>query len=73
MQSYTVKDTRCDKKKFKAYILGLIDILGMSKVLARWLLQLLTDVQRKSWLHISRYLLSHYEDDPSNFIERVVT
>ena len=45
-------------KKFNAYILGLIDILGMSKVLARWWLQLLTDVQRKSWLHVSRYLLS---------------
>ena len=46
------------------------DILGMSKVSARWLPQMLTDDQKRTRLNISRYLLSRYEDD---FIERVVT
>ena len=44
----------------------LTDILGMSKVSARWVPRMLTDDQ------ISRYLLSRYEDDPSDFINRVV-
>ena len=51
----------------------LIDILGMSKVLTGWLLRMLTDDQKKTRLDISRYLLSGYEDDPGDFIERVVT
>ena len=51
----------------------LTDILGMSKVSARWVLRMLTDVQKRTLLHISRYLLSRYEDDPGDFIERVVT
>ena len=46
------------------------NILGMSKVSARWLSQMLTDDQKRTRLNISRYLLSRYEDD---FIERVVT
>ena len=49
------------------------DILGMSKVLARWIARLLTDDQKRSRLDISRYLLSRYEDDPSDSIDRVVT
>ena len=33
----------------------------------------MTDDQKRIRLDISRYLLSHYEDDPSNYIEQVVT
>ena len=33
---------------------------------------MLTDDQKRTWLAISRYLLSHYEDDPGGFIKRVV-
>ena len=51
----------------------LTDILGMSKVSARWVLRMLTDDQKKTMHDISRYLLSRYEDDPGNFIEPVVT
>ena len=51
----------------------LTDILGMSKVLARLVLLMLTDDQKRAQLDISRYLRSCYEDDPSDFIERVVT
>ena len=34
---------------------------------------MLNDNQKRTWLDISRYLLSCNEDDPGNFIERVVT
>ena len=34
---------------------------------------MLTDDQKKTQLVISRHLLSHYEDDPGDFIEQVVT
>ena len=34
---------------------------------------MLTDDQKSTRLDISRYLLSHYEDDAGNFIKRVVT
>ena len=36
-------------------------------------LGMLTDDQKRTWLDISRYLLSRYEDVPGDFIERVVT
>ena len=49
------------------------DILGMSKVSTRWVLRMLTDDQERSQLNISWYLLSRYEDDPGDFIDRVVT
>ena len=51
----------------------LTDILGMSKVPARRVPLMLTDDQKKTWLDISSYLLSRYEDDPGDLIERVVT
>ena len=51
----------------------LTDILGMSKVSARCVPRMLTDDQKRSRLDISRYLLSHYENDPGDFIDRVVT
>ena len=53
----------------------LADILGtcMSKVSARWVPRILTDDQKRSQHDISRYLLSRYEDDPGDFIDRVVT
>ena len=51
----------------------LTNILGMSKVLAGWVPRMLTDDQKRTQLDISRYFLSRYEDDPCNFIERVVT
>ena len=34
---------------------------------------MLTDDRKKTCLDISIYLLSQYEDDPGNFIERVLT
>ena len=49
------------------------DILGMSKVSARWVPLMLTDDQKRTQLDISRYFLSRYEDDPDDFIKRVVT
>ena len=48
------------------------NILGMSKVSAKWVLGMLTNDPKKTWLDISGYLLSHHEYDPSDFIERVV-
>ena len=51
----------------------LIDILGMSKVSAKWEPRMLTDDQKRIQLDISRYLLSRYEDDPGDLIEQVVT
>ena len=36
-------------------------------------LRMLTNDQKRTRLDISRYLLSRYEDDPGDFIERVVT
>ena len=46
---------------------NLTDILGMSKVSARWVPQMLTNES----LDISRYLPSRYEDDPSDFISEL--
>ena len=51
----------------------LTDILGMSKVSERWVPRMLTDDQKRCRLDISKYLLSRYEDDPGDFIDRVVT
>ena len=45
----------------------------MSKVSARWVPRMLTDDQKRNRLDISRHLLSCYEDDPGDFIKRVVT
>ena len=41
------------------------DILGMSKVSARWMPRMLTDNKKRSRVYISKYLLSRYEDDPA--------
>ena len=49
------------------------EILGMSKVLARYRPRILTDDQKRTWFDISHYLVSRYEDDPDDFFERVVT
>ena len=46
---------------------------GMSKVSARWVPRMLTDGQKRSRVDISRYLLSRYEHDPGDFIDRIVT
>ena len=51
----------------------LSDILGVFKVSTRWVPRMLTEDQKRSRLDISRYLLSHYEDDPEEFMDRVVT
>ena len=51
----------------------LTNILGMSKVFARWVPRKLTDDQKRTQLDNSRYLLSRYEDNPVDFIEQVVT
>ena len=51
----------------------LTDILGMSKVSARWMPWMVTDDLKSTGLNIFKYRLSFYEVDPSDFIERVVT
>ena len=48
------------------------DILGMSKVLERWVSQMLTNHQKRTQHDISRYVVSRYEDNPSDLIELVV-
>ena len=48
-------------------------MLGMSKVSTRSVPRMLIDDQKRTQLNISSYLLSRYEDDPGDFIERVVT
>ena len=45
----------------------------MSKVSAKMGSGMLTNDQKRTTLDISRYLLSSYEDDTGDFIERVVT
>ena len=45
----------------------------MSKVSARWIPRMLTEDQKGSRPDNSRYLLSCHEDDPGEFMERVVT
>ena len=42
----------------------------MPKVSARRVLRMLTDDQNRTWLNITRYLLSRYEDYSSDLIER---
>ena len=49
------------------------DILGMSKVLARWVPIMLIEDQKRNRLDISGYLLSRYEDDPEEIMDRFVT
>ena len=44
----------------------LTDILGMSKVSARWVPRMLTIGQKRTRLYISRHLLSRYEDNPGD-------
>ena len=51
----------------------LTEILGMSKVSTSWVQRMLTNDQKSTQLDISKYHLSRYEDDVSNFIERVVS
>ena len=52
---------------------SILTILGMSKVSAKWIPQMLTDDQKRTGLNISRYLLSRFNDDSSDFMEGVVT
>ena len=75
----------CDRKRYLQHIATkagisfgavqsiLTDILGMFKVSARWVPRMLTEDQKRNRLDISRYLLSRYEDDPEEFMDRVVT
>ena len=63
-------------RRFWAVQSIITDILGMSKVVklsARWVPRMLTDDRNRTWLDISRYLPSRYEDDPCDFIKRVIT
>ena len=50
----------------------LTDILGMSKISARWVPRMLKEDQNRSRLDISRYLLSCYEDHSEEFMDQVV-
>ena len=45
----------------------LTEILDMSKVLARYMPRILTYDQKRTWLNISWYLVSRYDDDPTIF------
>ena len=75
----------CDRRRSQRDIAGqigisfgavqslLTDILGRSKVSARWIPRMLIKDQKKSRLDISKYLLSLYEADPEQFMRRVVT
>ena len=58
--------------RFGAVQSVLTDILGIFKVLARWISRMLTKDQKTSRLDIFKYLLSLYEDDPQEFIRQVV-
>ena len=58
--------------RFGAVQYILTNILGMSKASARRVPRMLTKDQ-KSRLDIPKYLLSLYEDDPEEFMHRVVT
>ena len=46
----------------------LTDILGRSKVSSIWVLRMLTGDQKRTWLDISRYLLSCCENDRRYFV-----
>ena len=48
----------------------LTNILGISKVSARWVPRMLTEDQKTSWLDISRYTSSRYEDDPEEYVTK---
>ena len=73
---------RCDRRRdlrsiasevgidFWGVQLILTDILGMSQVLARWVLRMLTDDQKRT--RNFKILLSRYEDDHDDVNERVV-
>ena len=52
---------------------NLTNILGMSKVSAKWVPRMLTKDQEKCKLDISKFLPSLYEDDPEEFMRRLVT
>ena len=54
-------------KSFGAVPSVLTNILGMSKVSARRVPRILTKDQKKSRLDISKYFLSHYDDDHEKF------
>ena len=45
----------------------------MSKVSARWVHRMVSKDQKRNGLNISRSLLSHYENDPEEFMYLVVT
>ena len=51
----------------------LTDILGLSKVLARWVHRMWPKIRREAGSIFSRYLLSRYENDPEDFMDRDVT
>ena len=59
--------------RFEAVQSILTNICGLSKVSAKWVLQMLTYDQKRNRLFISMYLLSHFGDDPCDFIKRVIT
>ena len=53
-------------ERFGAVQSILTDILGMSKVSARWVPRMLTHDQKRTLLDISRFLRSGYGDDPGD-------
>ena len=51
----------------------LTDVLGMRKLLARWVPRMLTPDQKLTRLQISRQLLDRFQADPADFTKRLVT
>lgn len=51
----------------------LADILGMSKLSARWVPQMLTPDQKVNRLEISRTLLGHFQADTAKILRRFAT
>ena len=64
---------KIDIKRFGTVQSILTDILVMSKASARWVTRMLTKDQKNSRIDSSKYFLSVYEDDPEEFMRRVVT
>ena len=60
-----------EDKRFGAVQSILTDILGLSKVSAKWVPPMLNDDQKRTQLYIYRYLLPRYEDDPGDLLSEL--
>jgi histone-lysine N-methyltransferase SETMAR len=51
----------------------LVEVLSMKKLSARWVPRMLSNENKKNRLDISTLLLARYEEDSTNFLDRLVT